>query len=130
MRTTYTRLFADADGISHFQDVAVELVPGFAAPPAEPLHFAPFMKVEKCSLVGATPEWHGDAPHPVPRRMLTIVLKGCVEITAGDGTVRSFSSGDILLGEDTWGTGDSTRVMTEGFSLFIDVADDTPTPGS
>lgn len=108
MRTSYARLFADENGVSHFQDVDIELIPGFAAPPAEPLHFAPLMSVEKCTLVGATPEWRGDAPHPVPRRMLTIVLKGSFEITAGDGTVREFNSGDIILGEDTWGTGHST----------------------
>jgi len=124
MRTSYARLFADENGVSHFQDVDIELIPGFAAPPAEPLHFAPLMNVEKCTLVGATPEWRGDAPHPVPRRMLTIVLKGSFEITAGDGTVREFNSGDIILGEDTWGTGHSTRVISEGFSLFVDISDD------
>jgi hypothetical protein len=60
--------------------------------------------------------------------MLTIVLKGSFEITAGDGTVREFISGDIILGEDTWGTGHSTRVINEGFSLFIDISDDPATP--
>ncbi|HTI80368.1 MAG TPA: hypothetical protein VL614_07935 [Acetobacteraceae bacterium] len=88
------------------------------------------MNVEKCTLVGATPEWRGDAPHPVPRRMLTIVLKGFVEITAGDGAVRAFSSGDVILAEDTWGTGHSARVTTEGFSLFIDISDDPAAPTS
>ena len=53
MRTSYARLFADENGVSHFQDVDIELIPGFAAPPAEPLHFAPLMSVEKCTLVGA-----------------------------------------------------------------------------
>ena len=128
MRTSYTRLFADENGVSHFQDVEIELTPGFAAPPAEPLHFAPFMDVEKCTLVGATPEWRGDAPHPVPRRMLTIVLQGSFEITAGDGTVREFRSGNVILAEDTWGTGHSTRVISEGFSLFVDISDDAAAP--
>ena len=37
MRTSYARLFADENGVSHFQDVDIEPIPGFAAPPAEPL---------------------------------------------------------------------------------------------
>lgn len=41
MRTVYTRLFAAEDGVSHLEDVAAELLPGFAAPPAEPAHTAP-----------------------------------------------------------------------------------------
>ena len=65
MRTSYARLFADENGVSHFQDVDIELIPGFAAPPAEPLHFAPLMNVEKCTLVGATP---GAAMHCIPSR--------------------------------------------------------------
>lgn len=89
MRTSYARLFADENGVSHFQDVDIELIPGFAAPPAEPLHFAPLMNVEKCTLVGATPEWRGDALHPVPRRTLTIVLKGSFEITREMGQFAS-----------------------------------------
>ena len=66
MRTSYARLFADENGVSHFQDVDIELIPGFAAPPAEPLHFAPLMNVEKCSLVGAT--LSGAAMHRIPSR--------------------------------------------------------------
>jgi hypothetical protein len=29
MRTSYARLFADENGVSHFQDVDIELIPGF-----------------------------------------------------------------------------------------------------
>ena len=45
MRASYTRLFPDQDGTSHFEDVEMELLPGFAAPPAEPLHFADFVRL-------------------------------------------------------------------------------------
>jgi hypothetical protein len=35
--------FSDADDASRFADANIELTVGFAAPPAEPLHFAPFL---------------------------------------------------------------------------------------
>jgi len=126
MRATYTRLFADQNGVSHFENHEIELHPGFAVPPAAPLHFAPFMNLGKSNFIGAPADWRGDEPHPVPRRILTIVLQGSVEITAGDGTVRTFNAGDIILGEDTSGTGHSSRVIGEGLSLFIDISDDSP----
>jgi hypothetical protein len=56
MRTTYTRLYADDNGISHFADVEVELAPGFAAPPADPLHFASFVHLGQSNWVGAAPD--------------------------------------------------------------------------
>ena len=124
MRAKYTRLFADEDGVSHFDDGEIELQPGFAVPPAAPLHFAPFMSLGKSSFVGGTADWRGDVPHPVPRRLLTVVLSGSVEVTAGDGTTRLFTAGDIIVGEDTWGTGHSSRIIDGGVSLFIDISDE------
>ena len=124
MRATYTRLFADEKGLSHFENVTIELHPGFAVPPAAPLNFAPFMHLGRSNFIGAPTGWRGEEPHPVPRRILTIVLSGSIEITAGDGTARKFSAGDIIVGEDTRGTAHSTRVTEEGLSLFIDISDD------
>jgi hypothetical protein len=51
MRASYTRLFPDQDGTSHFEELEMELLPGFAAPPAEPLHFSDFVRKE-CALIG------------------------------------------------------------------------------
>jgi len=111
MRGVYSRLYADEKGLSHFEDVAAELVPGFAAPPAEPAHMAPFVATGKCAWIGGTPEWKGDVPHPVPRRLLFVYTAGEAEITAGDGTARRFGVGSVLLAEDTWGTGHFSRIV-------------------
>ena len=111
MDAQYVRLFADDDGVSRFEDQATELAPGFAVPPAEPLQFAPFRDAESAFWVGAPASWRGDAPHPAPRRQVFVTVRGEYEVTAGDGTVRSFPLGSVLLLEDTTGDGHSTRIL-------------------
>jgi hypothetical protein len=121
MHATYTRLFTDASGVSRFEDIEVELRPGFAVPPAEPLSVADFVLTERCSWIGGTPDWKGDAVHPVPRRTLCVVATGQIEITVGSGETRLFGPGSVILSEDTTGTGHSTRITGSGnsHSLFF-----------
>jgi hypothetical protein len=119
MRAGYTRLFTDDSGVSHFEDKEVTLLPGFAAPPAEPLNVAQFVSGEQCMWIGGTPEWKGDVMHPSPRRQLLVIVKGDTEVTAGDGMVRSFTAGSVLLMEDTWGTGHSARPTGTGDCLGL-----------
>ena len=69
MRATYVRLYADEKGQSHFEDVAIDLLPGFAVPPAEPLGFGSFLNLGKSRFISAPAAWRGDTPHPVPRRL-------------------------------------------------------------
>jgi hypothetical protein len=128
MNATYTRVFADATGVSHFADLDVRLVPGFAVPPAAPLQIAPFLTVSECSWVGGAPDWK-EIAHPAPGRVLFVILKGETETTAGDGTVRKFGPGSVILLEDTWGTGHSSRVTDpEGcLSLIFTLPDATRT---
>jgi hypothetical protein len=125
MRASYTRLFPDQDGTSHFEELEMELLPGFAAPPAEPLHFSDFVRLGQSRWVGVRPDWRGDAPHPTPRRMLVIPIQGEFEVTAGDGSSRRFKPGDVLIAEDTWGSGHSTQVTSDADSigLFIELLD-------
>jgi hypothetical protein len=125
MRASYTHLFPDELGVSRFEELDIGLVPGFAVPPAEPLHFAEFVQGGRCRWVGGAPEWKGDAPHPVPRRMLVIPIRGALEVTAGDGTMREFKPGDVVIAEDTWGSGHATRVIgdVDCITLFIELAD-------
>ena len=40
-----------------------------------------------------------------------ITLAGQVEIETGDGTIRRFGPGDVMLAEDTAGHGHITRVV-------------------
>ena len=118
---TYVRLFADAQGESHFDETDVPLEPADFAPPAAPLHVAALFPATACGLVCGPPEWDGSIPHPAPRRQLFCTLHGEYEVTASDGTVRSFPVGSLLLLEDTTGKGHTTRVISDDAALVVSV---------
>ena len=61
--------------------------------------------------------------HTVPRRQYVITLSGGVDIEVGDGTIRRFGPGDILLAEDTTGKGHRSRAVNAQprRSIFCDI---------
>jgi hypothetical protein len=117
----YVRLFADAQGDSHFDETAVDLEPVDFAPPAAPLHVAALFPATSWGLVCGPPDWDGSIQHPAPRRQLFCTLRGEYEVTASDGTVRRFPTGSLLLLEDTTGAGHTTRVVGDGDVLIASV---------
>ncbi len=113
MEARYARLFSDRNGSPRIEDLSVELFPGFAVPPAEPLHTAPFLMPEGATFwVGALPDWSGGAPHPAPRRMIFVTVSGEYEVITAEKAVRRFPAGSVLLVEDTTGTGHSSRITS------------------
>ena len=118
----YVRLFADAQGESHFDEVDVDLEPVDFAPPAAPLHVAALFPAISCGFVCGPPEWDGSIPHPAPRRQLFCTLRGEYEVTASDGMVRRFPAGSLLLLEDTTGTGHTTRILSDDDALIVSIA--------
>jgi hypothetical protein len=113
MRAVYVRIFTDERGVSCFEDLEIELTPSFAAPPAGPLHTAQFLTGDGGTFwVGAPTDWKGDAPHPAPRRMVFITVRGEYEATTSDRVVRRFPIGSVLVVEDTTGAGHSTKVIS------------------
>jgi hypothetical protein len=121
VRATYTRLYADEKGICRFEDLTVDLIPGFAMPPADPLHLARFAPAERCYWLGAPDDWRGDTAHPTPRRQILVTVQGEYEVTAGDGMKRRFPIGSVVLVEDTTGSGHSTKITSAGEPLVIAV---------
>ncbi|HET8630324.1 MAG TPA: hypothetical protein VFL91_23135 [Thermomicrobiales bacterium] len=121
MQGRYTRLYADAEGESHFEEVATDLLPVDFAPPAPPLQVAALFPATGCSFVGAAPDWGGDVPHPAPRRQFFCTMRGEYAVTASDGTIRHFPAGRLLLLEDTAGKGHATRVIGEEDALIFAV---------
>jgi hypothetical protein len=119
---TYVRLYADETGESRFEKLALFLSPTDFAPPAPPLFAAQFLPTTQSFLIGAPSGWDGEVPHPSPRRQIFCVLQGDFRITASTGDVRYFSCGDVLLLEDTWGKGHSTRITSEDDILIFAVA--------
>ena len=108
----YTRLYADASGDSHFEEVEVVLTPTDFAPPAPPLDVWSFVPAARFSFLRAASGWSGDW-HPAPRRQFFCQLNGEYEITASDGATRRFPAGSVLLLEDTIGKGHATRVISQ-----------------
>ena len=110
----YVRLFADDDGASHFEDVELRLEPRDFAPPAPPLLVAALGEANgPVVLIGGAQGWGGEVPHSTPRRQTFSVLVGRFMITASKGVTREFVPGDLLVLEDTWGEGHSTRFLTD-----------------
>ena len=104
----YVRLYADAAGESHFEDVEMDLAATSFAPPAPPLHVSPFNPAERYGFMIIPPGWDGDW-HPTPRRQVFFYLAGEVEGEASDGERRRFGPGSVTLVEDTTGKGHRSR---------------------
>ena len=121
MRMRYSRLFANSDGASCFDDREAELEVGLAAPPAEPLYTAKFSPAVEAFWMGAVPTWKGDIPHPAPRRMAFVTVQGEYQITATNGETRKFPIGSVLLIEDTTGIGHMTKNINVGDTIVLAV---------
>lgn len=100
-----TRIFADADGETHFARLDVALVDaGTIGQLSERL---PATGV----IFRVTPPEYDFDWHPAPQRQYIVLLDGEIEITVGDGETRRFRGGDVLLVEDTEGREHRTRTV-------------------
>jgi len=95
------RIYTGSDGESHFEDLTLP-APGSNETPLQKATGATFRRQPP----GLFMDWH-----PAPRRQYIITLSGSAEIGLGDGTVRRFGPGDVLLAEDLTGKGHTTRVV-------------------
>ena len=109
-KVRYVRLYADADGESHFSDEEMELRPVNFAPPAPPLDLSAFTPTKQMALIAAPAGWFGDW-HPAPHRQFFFHMAGEVEVQASDGEVRRLGPGSIFLVEDTAGKGHTSRIV-------------------
>ena len=113
---TYTRLYSDAQGESHFEDVEVDLTLTDYAPPAPPLDLSSFTPATQFGFMNAPAGWSSDW-HRTTARNIFFVLSGEWEVTASDGEARRFAAGSVLLVQDTTGKGHTSRVVSETESL-------------
>jgi len=98
-------LYADASGESHFRDIEVQWVEETRAGllskrfPAAGIIFR------------QVPPTYDLDWHPAPRRQYIINLDAAVQITASDGESRVIGAGEVLLVEDTTGTGHRSKAV-------------------
>ena len=106
----YVRLYADADGVSHFEDAAVALAESAYAPPAPPYFISAREDATGVVMTTLPAGWFGDW-HPSPRLQWWFQLSGELEVEVGDGEKRRLGPGAIVRVEDTTGRGHTTRVI-------------------
>jgi hypothetical protein len=120
------RIYADAEGETHFEDVAFSFEQTDLVPPAPTVLMTGLEDASRYGFELVRPGWHGDW-HPVPQRLLAVYLSGAGTMEASDGEVRELLPGTILLAEDTTGKGHISRVTgTEDMLVLILMLPDVP----
>jgi quercetin dioxygenase-like cupin family protein len=99
----YTRLYADEQGESHFEDVVVAAQGQGDVAVAEPIPVSSII-MRRIVATDALAQRHN-----APRRQFIVHLAGTVEVEASDGERRRFEPGDVVLVEDTSGRGHTTN---------------------
>jgi hypothetical protein len=113
----YTRLYADKEGQSHFEQVTAELDETDYRPPAPTVVVVSYAyDTDALQFIKLVPGWDGRSIRP-PQPQFLIGLSGRIEVTASDGKTRTFGPGDGVLVGDTSGDGHRTRV--KGDDEFI-----------
>jgi hypothetical protein len=110
-----TRLYTGSDNESHFEDIEIELEDaGDIGRLSE--------KLDATGIIfrRTDPDYDYDW-HNAPQRQYILMLDGAVDVEIGDGTIRRFTTGDILLAEDTTGRGHISRSVNNEprTSVFI-----------
>ncbi|MCJ7627627.1 MAG: hypothetical protein MUO50_04470 [Longimicrobiales bacterium] len=109
---SYVRIYADAEGESHFEDVDVNLDLIEVAPGIAPLYASSFSEASRYAFLSAKPGWREDW-HRAPQRQFLVYLAGVTEFQVSDGEIRRLGPGTILLAEDTIGKGHISEVVGE-----------------
>lgn len=119
----YTRLYADLDGETHFEDVEEATQPVEIA--ATGVFGVTPRKQANRVFLAELPPGYADDFHPPPVRYLVSVLKGVIETTASDGDVHRFASGSVVLFDDGGSKGHKSVVTSESSAevMFVELAE-------
>lgn len=102
---TITRLYTGEDNESHFEDIEIALEDVGDIGALSEMVEATGIIFRKTSS-DYNYDWHN-----APRHQYILMLDGAVDVEIGDGTVQRFSTGDILLVEDTTGRGHKSKAV-------------------
>ncbi|MBI4484239.1 MAG: hypothetical protein HY652_15290 [Acidobacteria bacterium] len=108
------RLYTGEDGESHFEEIEV---PFERRGDAE----ATALQTVTGIVFHRAPAGHVQDWHPAPRRQYVMTSSGQGEIEVGDGTVRRFGPGDVMLAEDLTGRGHITRVVGAQPRIYVTI---------
>jgi hypothetical protein len=113
----YVHLFNAHDGSSRFEDLAFEFAPVNFAPPAPSIDVSDAFSPSAFMMVRAPAGWT-DPAHPAPARQFAIMAARTVQITAS-GETRTLTAGDVLLVEDTEGSGHGFTVIEDAVMAVV-----------
>jgi quercetin dioxygenase-like cupin family protein len=97
------RIYAGADGKSHFEEVTPRFEPRGDQSETAELIPGSGITIRRFDPKRSNP-WHH-----APGRAAVFTLSGAVDIEIGDGTVRRLGPEDVLIAEDLTGQGHGTR---------------------
>ena len=98
-------LYADAEGISHFEDLEIAWTETTALG-----RLSARLPATGIMFREVAPTYDLDW-HPAPRRQYIINLDAGVQITASDGEARVIGAGEVILVEDTTGKGHLSKAV-------------------
>lgn len=113
-RVTYLRIYADAEGETHMEEVDFALLPRAFFDGHPPLRLTNTLAATGCNICRVPAGMGVVGWHNPPRRELVIWLTGEVEFETSDGDVRRLAAGSIVLAEDRTGKGHISRHPAEG----------------
>ncbi len=105
----FVRVYSGADGQSHLEEFEPDWNP-FVDTEGAHGEGTPLESATGITIRRNPPGYFLDF-HCAPRRQYTITIAGELELGTGDGTVRRFGPGTVLLAEDLTGQGHTTRVV-------------------
>jgi len=109
------RIYADADGNSHIQELPIATKPGRTrrtdSAPVTGLSYAEYTS-------SSVEDWHR-----TPGRQFSISMSGEIEVEVSGGNKHAIHAGDIVFLEDLQGKGHITRILSPVTNIFIRVAD-------
>lgn len=118
---TITRIYADATGESHFEDITIPLHDG------GPIgYLSDAIEAGTVIFRKVVAQYDYDF-HNAPARQYIALMDGELEIETSLGVVRRFAPGDVLLVEDTTGKGHRSRNLRAAVrsSIFITLPENT-----
>ena len=103
------RIYASADGESHFDEIDIPTANRRIFPDAAPFELSAHYPASRIRFTCIPAGMRQVGWHTVPERVLTVRLDGSVEYETSDGEVRYVPAGGFVLVEDTHGKGHLSR---------------------
>ncbi|MCK3776337.1 hypothetical protein MZK49_06300 [Ensifer sesbaniae] len=112
------RIYAAADGESHFDEIELPTTEISVHPDAAPFEITGSYPASRVRITHIPAGMREVAWHTVPEPVLTVRLNGAVEYETSDGEIRHIQAGNFVLVEDTHGRGHLSRHSPEAQTVI------------